>query len=115
MRAKVFKTGKIINVEYSTYSDYKPYIDVDNGDMYGDDEIGLIDDSREGKNKITPKEWFTFLDAVKEMRNIQKERSCLDFKKFPSITDWDDYMIESYERLTDLEYIVDNMIKKFNE
>ena len=115
MRAKVFKTGKIINVEYSTYSDYKPYIDVDNGDMYGDDEIGLIDNSREEKNKITPKEWFTFLDAVKEMRNIQKERSCLDFKKFPSISEWEDYRIESYERLTDLEYIVDNMIKKFME
>ena len=115
MKAKVFKTGKIINVEYSTYSDYKPYIDIDNGDMYGDDEIRLIDDSTDKKNAPTQEEWYVFLDAVKEMRTIQRQREKNDFnfKKFSSITDWNDFMVESYERLKDLEHAIDNMIKNF--
>ena len=115
MRAKVFKTGKIINVEYSTYSDYKPYIDVDNGDMYGDDEIRLIDDSIEKKKGPTQEEWYTFLEVVKEMRSIQRERGCFDSMKFPTVDEWDAFIIESYERQTDLEYKVDNLIKKFME
>ena len=83
-----------------------------------EDEFGL----GEGYYKTEPTgngrypsqmQWFTFLELVKEMRSEQKDiRTMFDFKTEEEFDAWAE---ESYEKQTDLESKVDNMIKELFE
>ena len=60
MKAKLIKNNKIVelvDVKYSTYSDYYPYIDINNGNMYRGCELMFIDETE-------PKEDFVSIDKV---------------------------------------------------
>ena len=87
-------------------------------DNIWEDEFGL----GEGYYKTEPTgnnrypsqmQWFTFLELVKEMRSAQKDiRTMFDFKTEEEFDAWAE---ESYEKQTDLESKVDNMIKELFE
>ena len=89
----------------------------DKFDTLFEDEIGL----GEGYYKTEPTgngrypsqmQWFKFLDLVKEMRTVQKSRERYNAMDFKTIDGFEEHVINSYERVTDLEYKVDNMIKE---
>lgn len=49
------------------------------------------------------------IETIKEMREVQSARLC--FKDFNSVEEWDEYVDDQYEKMTNLESRVDTFLK----